>query len=223
MNYVGSAAVEISAFNFVPDFALGLVRDIRIRWACEEIGRPYKTRLIDGATDRPASYIAEQPFGQVPAFWDGDIHMFESGAILLHLGEEDERLLSAEPVRRAQTLSWLFAALSSVEPALMNIASIDFFLSGEPWVQQWRPAAESYASQRVKAVSDALGDSEWLAGGFSIADILMVSVFRNVRHTEIVTAFDNLAEYVKRAELRPALIKAVTSQAADCGKPPHPW
>lgn len=213
------APVEVSGFNAAPEFAHGLVRDIRIRWACEEIDQPYRMRLLDGSAARPKVYFREQPFGQVPALRDGDIHLFESGAILLYLGERDERLLPKEPSRRGRTVSWLFAALSSVEPALMNLVAIDFFSAGEEWAKLGRPAAGAYARSRLQHLSEWLGEKAWLEGRFSLADLMMVSVLRTVRHTGLVGEFPNLSAYQARGEARPAFGRALAAQLADFGMP----
>lgn len=213
--------VEFSGFNASPEFAHGLVRDIRIRWACEEIGQPYKMRLLDASAARPPAYFREQPFGQVPAFRDGDVHLFESGAILLYLGERDERLLPTEPSKRGRVISWLFASLSSVEPALMNLVAIDIFSIGDEWAKLGRPAAEAYARSRLQRLSEWLGEDEWLENRFSLADLMMVSVLRTVRHTNLVGEFPNLSAYRTRGEARAAFGRALAAQLADFGAPAH--
>lgn len=204
--------IEISAFKWVPDFAQGMVRDMRIRWALEEIGRPYRASLIDATQPRGADYREWQPFGQVPAFDDGKVRLFESGAILLYLGEQDERLLPPGPQEKWETTAWLIAALNSVEPALMTIGTYDIFHADKDWATAARPTAVEFAEARLKSVSDALGDKDWLTGQFTIADIMMVTVLRNVRHTDIVAGFPNLAAYQKRGEERPAFKRAVEAQ-----------
>lgn len=213
--------VEFSGFNAAPEFAHGLVRDIRIRWACEEIGQPYKMRLLDASAARPPAYFRKQPFGQVPAFRDGDVHLFESGAILLYLGERDERLLPTEPSKRGRVISWLFASLSSVEPALMNLVAIDIFSVGDEWAKLGRPAAEAYARSRLQRLSEWLGEDEWLENRFSLADLMMVSVLRTVRHTNLVGEFPNLSAYRTRGEARAAFGRALAAQLADFGAPAH--
>lgn len=214
-----AAGTVVSAFRNVPDFAHGLVRDIRVRWALEEIGRPYRTELFEGISPRPEVYRARQPFGQVPDFADGEVRLFETGAILLYLGEQDERLLPRDTQARWTATAWLIAALNSVEPMLMQIASLDIFNAQHDWAKAARPAAVEFAETRLKSVSDALGDKDWLAGGFSIADIMMVTVLRNVRHTDIVAGFPTLAAYQARGETRPAFQRALSDQAADLGPP----
>lgn len=214
-----TANTVISAFRGVPDFAHGLVRDMRVRWALEEIGRPYRTDLYDGMGPRPDSYLASQPFDQVPALRDDHVEMFETGAILLYLGQDDERLLPREERARWITTSWLIAALNSVEPALAQVVSLDIFHADKPWSDAARPAAVEFASLKLRRVSNALDDQDWLTGRFTVADIVMVTVLRNVRHTALVAGFANLAAYQARGEARPAFKQALADQAADLGPP----
>jgi glutathione S-transferase len=208
-------APVVTAFNWVPDFAKGLVRDLRARWAFEEIGRPYQTELFGAAKPRPDAYLEWQPFDQVPAFADGDLKFFETGAILLYLGEQDERLLPAEGQARWNAISWLFAALNSVEPVIQRIVSYDIFHKDEAWAPEAREASLGMCRQKLKRVADALGDSEWLAGSFSIADIAMVTVLNNLRHTGLVAELPTLAAYRRRGTERPAYQRALAAQLAD--------
>jgi glutathione S-transferase len=210
-----SADLTISAFSHVPPFARGSVRDLRVRWALEEIGRPYRTTLLNAFAPRPDDYRQWQPFGQVPALDDGDVRLFETGAILLYLGEQDERLLPRKGQAKWEATAWLIAALNSVEPMLMQVVAVDFFHKGKDWAAAARPDFVAMAEARLKSVSKALGEKEWLAGRFSIADIMMVSVLRNVRHTEIASQFDNLAAYLARGEARPAFQRALADQCAE--------
>jgi glutathione S-transferase len=214
-----NATTVVSAMRDVPDFAHGLVRDVRVRWALEEIGRPYRTELYQGMQPRPDEYRQWQPFGQIPAFRDERVELFESGAILLYLVQDDERLLPRDEQQRWRATAWLIAALNSVEPMLMQIVALDIFHAGNDWAKQARPAALEFANMRLKSVSDALGDGEWIAGGFTVADIMLVTVLRNLRHTQIVAAFPNLAAYQARGEARPAFRQALADQAAELGPP----
>lgn len=209
-----SAPTLITGFSKVPEFAHGRVRDIRIRWALEEIGRPYRTQLFDAFQPRPDGYRDWQPFGQVPAYDDGNVRLFESGAILLHLGEQDERLLPRGGEARSQAISWLIAALNSVEPALMNVVWIELFNAGKDWSRAALPDAAAFARLRLKSLSDAVGEREWLAGPFSIADVMMVTVLRDVDHTDMIAGFPNLAAYKARGEARPAFGRALSDQLA---------
>ena len=208
------AATEVTAFRWVPDFAAGLVRDLRIRWALEEIGRPYRVRLLDAVNARPQEYFAEQPFGQVPAYRDDDVQLFESGAILIHLAIEDERLLPVERNGRMRGVAWMIAALNSVEPMLFELINIDIFNRGQEWTKQRRPQVIDKIQARLKLLSDALGEKEWLEGRFTIGDLMMVSVLRQLRHTDLVAGQPNLAAYMARGEARPAFQRALADQLA---------
>ena len=206
------ANTEITAFKWVPDFAAGLVRDLRIRWALEEIGRPYRVRLLDALTPRPEEYFAEQPFGQVPAYRDKEVQLFESGAILIHLAIEEERLLPLDRNERMRAVAWLIAALNSVEPMIFELVNIDIFNRGQEWTKERRPQVIEKIQARLKLLSDALADKEWLEGRFTIGDLMMVSVLRNLRHTDLVAEQPNLAAFVARGESRPAFQRALADQ-----------
>lgn len=219
MPLASNADTVVSALRNVPGFAHGNVRDIRVRWALEEIGRPYRVELFEGMAPRPADYRRWQPFGQVPAFDDGQVRLFESGAILLHLGAQDERLLPREPQAKADATAWLIAALNSVEPMIMQIVTLDIFQAGKPWAKEARPTTVEFAKSRLQRVAEALGDDEWLAGRFTVADIMMVTVLRNLDHTDILDDFPSLAAYKRRGEERPAFKQALADQAAGLGAP----
>ena len=213
------ADIEITAFAWVPDMARGLVRDLRPRWACEEIGTAYRERLIS-AMDRPGWYFGEQPWGQVPHLRDGDVQVFESGAILLHLGERFEPLLPRGGAARAAVLSWTMAALNSVEPLLMELGNVDFFARGEQWATLRRPSLIAALDNRLQRLAEAFGDSEWIAGDFSIADIAMVTVLRQADGQSeadggtILERTPVLANYVRRGTARPAFQTALADQLA---------
>jgi len=208
------AEIEITAFSWVPPFAQGLVRDLRIRWALEEIGRDYRVRLIDATSPRPPEYFLEQPFGQVPVYKDNEVELFESGAILIHVGMQDERLLPKEHAAQMRAIAWLIAALNSVEPAILPMLLINIFNKGEPWADGARPKFLERIEYRLKCVSEALGDDEWLEGRFTIADLIMVTVLRQLRGTGIIEKFPNMAAYVERGEQRPAFQRALEDQLA---------
>jgi len=205
----------LTAFEWVPEFARGLVRDLRIRWALEEIGRPYDTELLNARAPRPDEYLARQPFDQVPAFHDGGLDIFETGAILLYLGEEDERLLPAEGQGRWTAIAWLFSALNSVEPMVQRLTLYDWRHKEAPWQPGAREAALEMCKQKLKRVNDALAGKDWLAGQFSIADITMITVLNIVRHTDLVAEYPALAAYKQRGEDRPAYKRALDAQFAD--------
>lgn len=207
-----NATVEITAFRWVPDFAAGLVRDLRIRWALEEIGRPYRVRLLDALNPRPADYFQEQPFGQVPAYRDEEVRLFESGAILIHLGLGDERLLPTDANGRGRAIAWLIAALNSVEPMILELINIDIFNRGQDWTRERRPQVVEKIETRLKLLADALGDREWFEDRFSIGDLMMVAVLRTLRHTDLVAGQPRLAALVARGEARPAFQRALADQ-----------
>jgi glutathione S-transferase len=207
-----NATAEITAFRWVPDFAAGLVRDLRIRWALDEIERPYRVRLLDAMNPRPAEYFQEQPFGQVPAYRDEQVQLFESGAILLHLAIEDERLLPFDRNQRMRSVAWMIAALNSIEPIIFELLSIDIFNRGQEWTKERRPQVVEFLEARLGKLSDALGDKEWFEGRFSIGDLMVVAVLRQLRHTDIVAKFPNLAALVARAQARPAFQRALADQ-----------
>lgn len=208
------AEVEVSAFRWVPEFAKGLVRDLRVRWALEEIGRPYRVRLIDATRPRPAEYFDEQPFGQVPAYRDREVQLFESGAILIHLGLQDERLLPADHAARMRAIAWLIAALNSIEPAIFPLIQIAIFDKDEDWARQARPRFEARLNGRLERLSQALGGKDWLEGRFTIADLILVTVLRQLRGMEALDGFPALAAYVRRGEARPAFERALADQLA---------
>ena len=209
-----NADIEITAFRWVPDFAAGLVRDLRIRWALEEIDRPYRLRLLDATNPRPQEYFAEQPFGQVPAYRDGEVQLFESGAILIHLGLRDERLLPTGVEPRMRGIAWLIAALNSVEPAFFELIAIDIFNAGQGWTNERRPQVVERIDGRLRLLSQALGDKEWFEDRFTIGDLVMVAVLRQLRHTDLVAQHPNLAAFVARGEARPAFQRALADQLA---------
>lgn len=217
-----NAPIEITAFAWVPDFAQGVVRDLRARWALEEAGLDYRVRLL--GQPRPAEYLQEQPFDQVPILREGELCIFESGAIVQYIGEKSEALLPRDPRDKYRAIQWTYAALNSVEPALLNLLLIDFFFVGEEWAKLRRPGAEDFAKLKLKRVSDWLGDKQWLEGDrFTIGDLMMISVLRFLRHTDLVAGFPNLDAYVKRGTARPAFQRALTDQlAAYAANQPQP-
>jgi glutathione S-transferase len=209
-----NADIEISAFSWVPPFAQGLVRDLRIRWALEEIGRPYRVRYFDARTPRPADYFCEQPWGQVPVYRDNEVQLFESGAILIYLGLQDERLLPSEKAAQMRGISWVVAALNSVEPAVFPILMVDTFNRGEAWTEQARPKFLERLEGRLKGLSEALGDKQWLEDRFTIGDLTTVAVLRQLRGKNIVEKFPNIGALIERAEERPAFQRALAAQMA---------
>lgn len=208
--------ITISAFKWVPEFAQGLVRDLRVRWALEEAGLPYRTRLLQmGDQDKP-DYRALQPFGQVPIFEEDGLVLFESGAIVLHIGARSELLLPKDVGARARATQWLIAALNSIEPFIMNIAIIDIFYANEEWAKLRRPGAVEFAHRRLSSLSKSLGDKPYLDGDrFTAGDLMMTTVLQILRHTDIVTGDKRLAAYIERCAARPAFKRALDAQIGD--------
>ena len=205
--------IQVTAFKWVPPFAQGSVRDIRVRWALEEAGLGYDDRLLGFEDTATPQYRALQPFGQVPAFSDGTVEMFESGAIVLYIAQSSDQLMPADPAGRAMVMTWLFAASNSIEPWVAPLADIDLFHAGEAWTVERRPQVEAQLRKRLGDLQAALGDRKWFANDrFSAADILMTHVLRDLRHTDIVADFPALADYVARAEARPAFRRALADQ-----------
>lgn len=208
-----AATLRITALDWVPPFARGHVRDLRARWACEELGLDYAERLIDPRA-KPDAYFTEQPWGQVPALHDGDLHLFESGAILLHLARKAPGLLPADPQGEASATCWLFAALNSVEPWMFELSTVDLFARGEEWATLRRPSLLKTLGERLDRLADALGDKEWLEGEFTVGDLAMASVLRIAGYTELLTERPTLDAYLERAVARPAFARALDAQLA---------
>jgi glutathione S-transferase len=198
----------------VPSFAVGYVRDLRVRWALEEAGLPYSVRALAFEEAATPAYRREQPFSQIPVLQDGGLTLFETGAILLHLGERSPALMPADADARARVTMWMFAALNSVEPYIANLVSLVVFSGGEPWAAGARPAAEAMVDKRLRDLDDWLDGREWLADGFSVADILMATVLRLVDNMEMVERFARVTAYRERCMARPAFQKALADQVA---------
>lgn len=214
-----NADIEITAFKWVPPFAAGLVRDLRVRWALEEAGLDYRERLLDAMTPRPREYLAEQPFDQVPVYRDGEVAMFESGAIVLHIAGKSAALMPRDPEGRARATSWVLAALNSVEPFVQQASAIGIFNADK----EWAPGAQAYFTEfsrkRFARLADWLGDKDWLEDQFTAGDLMMTSVLRILRDTGIVAEFPNLAAYQARCEARPAFQRALDAQLAAFTEP----
>jgi glutathione S-transferase len=208
--------ITVSAFKSVPEFARGQVRDLRARWALEEAGIPYKTRLLAQGDQDKAEYRALQPFGQVPIFEEDGLVLFESGAIVLHIGERSEALLPKESAARACAIQWLVAALNSIEPFVMNVVLIDVFYKSEEWAKLRRPSALAFLERRLASLSRSLGDKAYLGGErFTAGDLMMTSVLRALDHTDIISQDKTLAAYVQRCTSRPAFRRALDAQLQD--------
>jgi glutathione S-transferase len=205
--------ITISAFRWVPPFAQGQVRDLRVRWALEEAGLPYRTRLLEQGDQDAPDYRALQPFGQVPILEEDGRVLFESGAIVLHIGEQTEKLLPKDTGARARATQWLIAALNSIEPHIMNIAVIDLFYSDQEWAKLRRPSAVQFARQRLNCLAKALGDKPYLDGErFTAGDLMMTTVLRILPG---LVADQPLAAYVERCTARPAFKRALDAQLSD--------
>ena len=202
--------IKLTAFRSVPPFAQGLVRDVRVRWALEEAGIPYEERLVGGAEERAtAAYRALQPFGQVPAIETDGLKLFESGAIVMHIAERSEALMPADANGQARTRAWMFAAVNTVEPPIQNLAGIDLFHADEAWTHARRPMVVEMVQNRLGALEDWLDGRDYLEGRFTAGDLLMTTVLRMLRHTEIVAGRPALKAYQERCEARPAFRKAL--------------
>jgi glutathione S-transferase len=206
--------ITISAFKWVPPFARGLVRDLRVRWALEEAGLPYQARLIDAAVQASAEYRTCQPFGQVPTLEDDGLVLFESGAIVLHIGARSETLLPGDAAARARAVTWLLAALNSMEVMIQPLAEIDLFYAGQDWAKLRRPDLEKAVKQRLAELAARLGERDYLEERFTAGDLMMTTVLRILRHTDLVAAEPRLAAYQARCEARPAFQRALRDQMA---------
>lgn len=208
------STVRVSAFRWVPPLAQGLVREFRVRWALEEAGIAYEERLIGPEDQGSARYRRLQPFGQVPSYEEDGLTLFESGAIVLHIAERSEALMPAAGAGRARCKTWLFAALNTIEPAIQNLAEIDLFHSGEEWAKLRRPAAVDAVKARLTNLSRWLESRDYLEGRFTAADLLMSTVLRILRHTDLVASMPVLEAYCRRCEARPAFKKALADHMA---------
>jgi len=207
--------IRVSAFGWVPPFARGLVRDLRVRWALEEAGLPYRSDLIGPKDQESPGYRRRQPFGQVPDYSDEDVELFESGAIVLHIAERSESLLPEDPAGRARAIAWMFAAVNSIEPHIQNLAAIDLFYADEEWAKLRRPGAVEMVEKRLDQLDAWLDGREWLEDRFTAGDLMMTSVLRIPRHTDVVAGRPNLEAYRLRCEARPAFQRALAAQMGD--------
>ncbi len=208
-----TALPRITTFAWVPDFARGLVRDIRPRWAFEEVGQPYEVDLIRDA--KTAEHRRVQPFGQVPSYRDEDIEIFESGAIVLSIADRAGQLIPSDPRERLKAIQWLIAALNTVEPAVMAFAVNEVFEADRPWSAERRPVVIGDVETRLHDLQAYLGDRSWLEGDtFTVGDLMMVSVLGGLRGTGILERFPSIAAYVARGEARPAHCKAMADHLA---------
>ena len=206
--------ITITAFERSPDRGRGLARDMRLRWALEEAGQPYEVRFLSFGAMKEAAHRALHPFGQIPTYEEGDLALFESGAIILHIAERHAGLLPADANARARAITWMFAALSTVEPPIVELGSAALLERDKPWYEQRRPILEARVRDRLDDLSQRLGDADWLDGAFSAGDLLMVTVLRRLDGTGLVQSYPNLSAYVARGEARPAYRRAFEDQLA---------
>lgn len=207
------ADIEITALKWVPAQAHGLVRDMRVRWALEEAGLAYREHLLDFLGARTGDDFKEQPFGQIPAYREGDVHLFESAAIVLHIAQRSEALMPADPAGRARVLSWVVAAIDSVEKPFWNFVEIKLAGDAE-WARLRRPDVIEAIRKRLGKLSVWLGERDWLEDRFTAADLMMTTVLRILRTTDLVAEYPNLAAYQARCEARPAFARALADQVA---------
>ena len=211
----------ITAFERSPDGGKGLARDTRVRWALEEVGQPYEVRLVSfGAMKEPA-HRALHPFGQIPTYEEGDLALFESGAIVFHIAERHAGLLPGDANARARAITWMFAALNTVEPPILDLAITKLLERDKPWYDQRLPVVEDRVRDRLGELSSRLGRADWLDGAFSAGDLMMVAVLLRLKASGMLDEYPNLSGYVARGEARPAYRRAFDAQlAVFTGKPP---
>jgi Glutathione S-transferase len=208
------STIKVSVFRTVPPLAQGLVRDLRVRWALEEAGQAYAEHVIGPEDQKSEAYRRLQPFGQVPAYQEGDLVLFESAAIVHHVAQRCEALMPADPASRARITTWMFAAMNTVEPHILNLVAIDLFHAQEDWAKARRPAALEAVQKRLQDLATALGERSYLEHRFTAADLLMTTVLRFLRHTDIVARIPALENYRLRCEARPAFQRALAAQMA---------
>ncbi|HEY1091725.1 MAG TPA: glutathione S-transferase family protein [Burkholderiaceae bacterium] len=206
--------LTITAFDRSPDGGKGLARDTRVRWALEEVGQPYEVRLVSFQALKEPAHLALHPFGQIPTYEEGGLTLFETGAIVLHLAQQHAGLLPAEANARARAIMWMFAALNSVEPPILELFIARVLERDKPWREERLPLVEERVRARLKPLAARLGDAEWLDGEFSAGDLMMVSVLLRARPSGLLDEFPNLAAYVARGEARPAYQRAFAAQLA---------
>jgi len=204
----------ITAFERSPDRGRGLARDMRVRWALEETGQPYDVRLLSFAAMKESAHLALHPFGQIPTYEEGGLVLFESGAIILHIAQQHAGLLPGDANARARAISWMFAALNTMEPPIVEFTMASLFERDKPWHDARQPMLEERVRNRLGQLSDRLSEGEWLDGAFSAGDLLMVSVLLRLGSSGLVNDYPKLAAYVARGEARPAYRRAFAAQLA---------
>jgi len=206
--------ITITAFERSPDGGKGLARDTRVRWALEEVGQPYEVRLVSFRAMKEPAHIALHPFGQIPTYEEGDLALFETGSIVFHIAERYAGLLPGDASARARAITWMFAALNTVEPPILELTTARLLEADKPWSEARLPLVEDRVRDRLAQLSARLGDAEWLDGAFSAGDLMMTSVLLRLKHSRLLDAYPNLAAYVARGEARPAYKRAFDAQLA---------
>ena len=204
----------ITAFERSPDRGRGLARDMRVRWALEEVGQPYGVRLVSFEEMKEPAHLALNPFGQIPTYQEDDLALFESGAIVLHIAERRLGLLPDDPNARARAIAWMFAALNTVEPPIVNLSMLRLIERDRSWFEERLPLVEEQVRVRLNQLSASLGDLDWLDGAFSAADLLMVTVLRRLESSGLLEEYPSLCAYIARGEARPAYKRAFADQLA---------
>lgn len=204
----------ITAFAKSPDRGRGLARDMRVRWALEEVGQPYNVRLVTFKEMKEADHLSRNPFGQIPTYEEGDLKLFESGAIVLHIAERHPGLLPGEAAARARVIMWMFAALSTVEPPIVDRSTVILAEQDKSWRDERLQMVDERIQARLRELSGSLGENDWLDGAFSAADIIMVHVLRRLETSGLLDAYPNIASYIARAVARPAYQRAFAAQLA---------
>jgi glutathione S-transferase len=213
--------ITITAFERSPDGGKGLARDTRVRWALEEVGQPYKVRLVSFRAMKEPAHLALHPFGQIPTYEEADLALFETGSIVLHIAERHAGLLPDDANARARAITWMFAAINTVEPPILELANANLLERDKPWHAERVPLVEDRVRDRLNQLSVRLGDADWLDRGFSAGDLMMVSVLLRLRASGILDEYANLTAYLARGEARPAYKRAFAAQlAVNTGKPP---
>ncbi|MDV6329832.1 glutathione S-transferase family protein [Asticcacaulis sp. 201] len=206
--------IVITAFERSPDGGRGLARDTRVRWALEEVEQPYDVRLVSFQDMKAPAHLVLHPFGQIPTYEEGDLVLFETGAIVLHIAQHHLGLLPEDTHARARAIAWMFAALNTVEPPILEYSTAKLFEKDRSWSAERLPLVADRVRDRLRPLVAHLGDAEWLDGGFSAGDLLMVSVLLRLKTSGILDEFPNLAAYVRRGEARPAYMRAFAAQLA---------
>jgi glutathione S-transferase len=213
----------ITAFESSPDRGQGLARDMRVRWALEEAGQPYEVRLVSFSAMKEPAHRALHPFGQIPTYEEGDLTLFESGAIVLHVAQRHAGLLPVDANARARAIAWMFAALNTVEAPILDLQTARFLEGDKPWSAERLPLVKDRIRKRLGELSDRLGDADWLDGAFSAGDLMMVHALLRLKPSGMLDEYPSLAAYVARGEARPAFKRAFAAQlAVFTGKAPAP-